>query len=43
MMRTAALLASLTAVSGHANYMLQDSRCSRDLSVGANIMGCVLR
>ena len=39
MMRAFAFLASATTVAGHATYMLESSRCSRDLSVGANIMG----
>lgn len=38
-MRAFALLASATTVAGHASYMLEDSRCSRDLSVGASLMG----
>lgn len=39
MMRVFALLASVTTVEGHATYMIADSRCGRDLSVGASIMG----
>eukprot|EP01043_Picozoa_sp_COSAG02_P036559 COSAG02_NODE_2686_length_8239_cov_5.121361_4_plen_62_part_00 len=38
-MKWLALLGSLSGVMGHANYMLQSSRCDRDLSVGATIMG----
>jgi len=39
MMRAFALIASATTVAGHASYMLESSRCGRDLSVGATIMG----
>ena len=39
MMKLLALLASATTVAGHASYMLEAARCSRDISVGANIMG----
>ena len=42
MMRSFALLASAASVAAHPSYMLQDSRCSRDMSVGANIMGVSL-
>jgi len=39
MMRVFAVLASASTVAAHASYMLEDSRCSRDLTVGASIMG----
>ena len=39
MMRVLSLLGCATSVAAHASYMLEASRCSRDLSVGANIMG----
>ncbi len=39
MMRVISLLGCATGVAAHASYMLEASRCSRDLSVGANIMG----
>ena len=39
MMKCVAMLASATTVVGHATNMLDSSRCDRDLSVGATIMG----
>lgn len=39
MMRVFAVLASASTVAAHASYMLEASRCNRELAVGANIMG----
>jgi hypothetical protein len=39
MMKWLAVLGGATGVVGHAHYMLEGSRCDRDLSVGATIMG----
>jgi hypothetical protein len=39
MMRVMSLLGCVGGAAAHASYMLEASRCSRDLSVGASIMG----
>ena len=38
-LKTVSLLASVGLAAGNARFMIQDARCSRDVSVGANIMG----
>ena len=38
-MKNFALLCTVGTAAAHGSYMIEPSRCSRDTSVGANIMG----
>ena len=38
-MKNLALLCTVGTAAAYPSYMIESSRCSRDTSVGANIMG----